>query len=270
MSFSPRRTAPLALLTVAALAWAATPAEAAKAPDKAAPVISAVVLAPTVVALNAKSSGTTSFTVSGRVSDPGGVDRVVIGLYDSGDTKGRSFRLARSAGTALNGTWSVQANLPNGAKKGAWSVRAYAVDKASNSSDPDKVYATFSVTYLTRMTRVNVTPEPVHPEGELSATARVDRYRPGKGWTPYADRNVVLEFRKEGAKNFAAVAKGTTDSAGKVSFTKVKPTTTGVWRITYAGNSSYAPSVSRTDTVKVAAAKAAAVASAAPTTPPEQ
>lgn len=265
MSPSSRRIAPVALLTVVALAGAATPAAhagmAKKTADKEAPMISAVALAPTAVALTAKSPGSTSFTVTARVADPGGVDRVVIGLYDETDKEGRSFRLARTAGTALDGTWSVKASLPNDVAKGLWSVRAFAADKASNTSDPDKVYATFAVQYSTRLRGLDVSPEPAEPKDELAAVAVLESYRPGKGWKAYDGRNVVLQFRPDGAADFAPVASATTDSAGKVSF-KVKATTTGTWRIAFAGNGGYAGSVSSTDTVKIG--KKAAVSSLAP------
>lgn len=265
------RLAPVALLTALALAGAGTPAAhaggAKKTADKEAPVISAVALAPSAVTLTAKSSGSTTFTVSARVADPGGVDRVVIGLYDEADKKGRPFRLARTAGTALDGTWSVKASLPNSAAKGLWSVRAFAVDKASNSSDPDKVYATFPVQYSTRLLGLDVSPEPAEPKADLAAVAVLQSYRPGKGWAVYAGRNVVLEFRPDGAADFAAVAAATTDKVGKVSFT-TKATTTGTWRITFAGNTGYAAAVSGTDAVKVAKASAVSSVAAAPTPAP--
>lgn len=254
MSSSSRRISPVALLTVLALAGAATPAVAKPAPDKAPPVISAVVVTPAAVALAAKKSGTTSFTVSAKVADAGRVDRVVIGIYDAADKKGRSFRLARTAGTALEGTWSVTASLPNTVARGTWSVRAFAGDKASNTSNPDKIYATFQVKHATRLRGLDVSPEPAQPKADLTAGAVLEQYLPGKGWRPYSKRTVVLQFRPDGAKDFAEVISGHTDPAGKVAFTKVKATRTGAWRIAFVGNTAYAGSVSGTDTVKVAAA----------------
>jgi hypothetical protein len=63
------------------------------------------------------------------------------------------------------------------------------------------------------------------------------------------------------------VAAATTDKVGKVSFT-TKATTTGTWRITFAGNAGYAAAVSGTDAVKVAKAAAISPATPAPTPAP--
>lgn len=269
MSLSPTRVAPTALLAIVALTCAATPSVAAKkGADKQAPTLSALTVAPVKVVLGTKSGGRTSFTVSLKAADASGVDRVVVGLYDEGDKKGRSFRLARTSGSALEGVWRATVSLPNSVDRGGWKVRAHATDKVSNTSEPDTVYGTFGVQYPTRLRKLNVSPEPVAPKADLSAVVELQRFRPGKGWTPYGGRNVVLEFRPEGAATFAPVMNARTDGAGTVSFPKLKADRTGVWRVTFAGNSGFAAAVSRTDTVKVAASAASVNSFAAPTDAP--
>lgn len=247
-----RRAAPLAVLAAVATVAAGAPATAKRA-DTAAPAIKQVTVTPAPVELKAKKSGRTEFTVSARVSDPGAVDRVAVGLYDDGDDEGRLAKLRRISGTAQNGVWSAQVNLPNNAERGTWAVRAFATDLASNTSEPDTVYGTFSVHHKTRIRDLNAAPEPVVAGEDLVVTGVLERYRPGKGWQEYGKRSVVLEFREDGTKGFKPVEKGRTDDDGDIRFEKVQAKETGRWRVTFAGNSGYTREASDSDKVNLSA-----------------
>ena len=186
---TPSRVAPVALLTAVALAGSASPALAKpkRAADAEAPVITAITVNPSPVVLGTKAAGRTAFAVAVRATDTGGgVDRVTVGLYDPADNSGRAFRLSRTSGSAADGLWTGTLVLSNKAKRGAWSVRAFATDKANNTTDPDKVYTNFRVTLPTRMRAFAVTSDPA--TGVVNATALLERFRPGTkaAWLPFA------------------------------------------------------------------------------------
>lgn len=247
------RVAPVAVLTAVALIGSAGSALAVgtRAADEEAPVITALTVNPSPVVLGTKARGRTSFVVAVRATDfGGGVDRVTVGLYDPKDQSGRAFRLTRTSGSAANGLWTGTLALPNLAKRGAWAIRAFATDRASNSTNPDRVYTNFRVTLPTRFRGVDVQADPA--TGEITGTATLQRFRPGAGWVPFSGRNVVLEFQPEGANGFLKAATGRTDSDGSVQFDRITANGSGLWRASYAGNTGYAPTVSGTDLVKIA------------------
>lgn len=246
------RVVPVAVLTALALIGTAgsAPAVGTRAADNEAPVITAITVNPSPVVLGTKVRGRTAFVVAVRATDlGGGVDRVTVGLYDPKDQSGRAFRLTRTSGSAGNGLWTGTLALPNLAKRGAWAIRAFATDRASNSTNPDRVYTNFRVTLPTRFRGVDIQADPA--TGEITGTATLQRFRPGAGWVPFSGRSVVLEFQPEGANGFLKVAAARTDSDGTVHFDRITANGSGLWRVGYAGNTGYAAAVSGTDTVEI-------------------
>lgn len=250
---TPSRVAPVVLLTAVALTNSASPAGARTA-DSQAPVITAITVNPSPVVLGTKATGRTAFAVAVRAVDTGaGVDRVTVGLYDPADASGRAFRLSRTSGSAADGLWTGTLVLSNKSKRGAWSVRAFATDLASNTTDPDKVYTNFRVTLPTRLRAFAVKSDPA--TGAVNATALLERFRPGANasWVSFANRTVTLEFQPNGANGFLAVATGKTAADGSVRFEKVSVNQSGTWRASYAGNTGYGADASGARLVTVTA-----------------
>lgn len=245
------RVAPVAVLTAVALTGNVTSALAlgARGADVDAPAITALTVNPSPVVLGTKARGRTSFAIAVRAVDAGGVDRVTVGVYDPKDRAGRAYRLTRTSGSAADGLWTGTLVLPNLAKRGAWSVRAFATDRASNTTNPDRVYTNFRVTLPTRFRGVDVQADP--STGAVTGSATLQRFRPGAGWVPFSNRSVVLEFQPEGANGFLKVATGRTDSDGSVRFDRISANGPGLWRAAYAGNTGYAATVSGTRLVKI-------------------
>jgi hypothetical protein len=249
---SSSRVAPVAVLTAAVITGTAgaAPAVVTRTGDVAAPSITALTVNPSPVVLGTKARGRTTFVVAVRATDlGGGVDRVTVGLYDPKDSSGRAFRLTRTSGSAANGLWTGTLALPNLAKRGTWAIRAFATDRASNTTDPDRVYTNFRVTLPTRFRGVDVKADPA--TGAITAEGTLQRFRPGTGWVPFSKRNVVLEFQPEGANGFLKVATARTDSGGAVRFDDITANGSGLWRASYAGNTGYAATVSGADLVKI-------------------
>jgi hypothetical protein len=248
---TPTRVTPVALLTAVALLGAADPAlgTSSRRGDTAAPVIGAITVNPSPVVLGTASRGVTRFAITVRANDPGGVDRVTVGLYDPSDVNGRAFRLKRTGGTATSGVWTGTAVVQNTAKRGAWSLRAFATDLASNTSNPDTIYSNFRVTLPTRFHKLYVAAD--QNTGKVTAQALLQAFRPGKRWQAFSKRAVALEFRPQGANSFLTVATAKTGSDGMVHFTNVAVTKSGTWRLNYLGNSGWAPTLSGTQAVTV-------------------
>lgn len=249
---TPSQAAPVVLLTAVALTGATDVASAAtkRRADVAAPVINSITVNPSPVVLGTKKNGTTSFKVTLKASDNGGVDRVTVGLYDPSDSSGKAFRLKRTGGSATDGVWTGTLVLQNAAKTGAWSVRAFASDLASNTSNPDTVYGTFRVTLPTLLDTFVAKADST--TGALTATALLRRLKPGKGWVAFGDREVVLEFMPSGANAYLAVAKAKSAADGTVRFDKVTTNQSGSWRVNYLGATGYAPDVSGARSITVA------------------
>ena len=251
MRFTPSRVAPVAVLTAAALTGNVTsaPALGTRGADVNPPTITALTVNPSPVVLGTKARGRTAFALAVRAVDAGGVDRVTVGVYDPKDRSGRAYRLTRTSGSAADGLWTGTVVLPNLAKRGVWSVRAFATDRASNTTNPDRVYTNFRVTLPTRFRGVDVQADP--STGAVSGVATLQRFRPGVGWVPFSGRNVVLEFQPDGANGFLKVASERTGSDGSVQFDRITANGSGLWRASYAGNTGYAPAVSGADLVKI-------------------
>jgi hypothetical protein len=252
---SPSRLAPVALLTFA-LTVSVSPASAlaASPADTEAPVITGITVNPSPVVLRTKATGRTAFAVAVRATDTGGgVDRVTVGLYDPADNVGRAFRLTRTSGSAADGQWTGTLVLSNQARRGAWSLRAFATDQASNTTDPDKVYTNFRVQLPTRMRAFTIVSDPT--TGTVSAAALLERFRPGTqaAWVPFTDRTVVLQFQPNGANGYSTVATAKTGSDGSVRFGKVTANQSGLWRAAFAGNNGYGADVSGSRVVTVTA-----------------
>lgn len=269
---TPSLVAPVALLTALALTSATAPAQArAKlAADTEAPVITAITVNPSPVVLGTKAAGRTAFAIALRATDTGaGVERVTVGLYDPADASGRAFRLSRTSGSAADGLWTGTLVLANKAKRGAWSVRAFATDAANNTTDPDKVYTNFRVTLPTRVRAFAVDVDAA--TGAVSARALLERFRPGAkaSWVSFASRPVTLEFQPDGANGYLAVATGKTAADGTVRFEPVSANQSGAWRATYAGNTGYAADVSGSRRVTVVGSSSVAPVTTQSTTSPE-
>lgn len=251
---TPSRVVPLALFTAVALTGHVTSALAvgARAADIEAPVIHALTVNPSPVVLGTKANRRTSFVIAVRAVDSGGVDRVTVGLYDPKERSGRAYRLTRTSGSAADGLWTGTLALPNLAKQGTWAVRAFATDRASNTTNPDTVYTNFRVTLPTRFRGLNVQAD--QETGAITASATLQRFRPGRGWVPFSARAVVLEFQPEGGNGFVQVATARSDADGSVRFDRIGAKKSGLWRTSYAGNTGYAAAVSGTDPVKITSA----------------
>jgi hypothetical protein len=245
------RITPLVLLTAVALAGAADPAlaKSKRRGDTAAPAITGITVNPSPVVLGTAKGGATKFAISVRATDAGGVDRVTVGLYDPADQSGRAFRLKRTSGTATNGLWTGTLVLQNSTERGDWSVRAFATDLSSNSSNPDTIYGTFRVTLPTRFHKLYVAADP--KTGKVTAQALLQSFRPGKRWQPFTKRPVVLQFMPEGANSFLTVTTAKTGSDGMVHFTGVTANRSGTWRMMFEGATAWAPALSGTEQVTV-------------------
>lgn len=256
------RVAPVAVLTAVALTGNVSSALAlgTRGGDVDAPTITALTVNPSPIVLGTKAKGRTSFAIAVRAVDAGGVDRVTVGVYDPKDRAGRAYRLTRTSGSATDGLWTATLVLPNLAKRGAWSVRAFATDRASNTTNPDRVYTNFRVTLPTRFRGVDVQADP--STGAVTGSATLQRFRPGTGWVPFSGRSVVLEFQPQGANGFLKVASARTESDGSVRFDRISANGPGLWRAAYAGNTGYAATVSGTRLVKITPSDSASTASA--------
>lgn len=245
----------VAVLTGGTLTFV-SPAQAKRADDTA-PGISEVTVAPDPIVLASRKKGTTTLTLSARVADPGGVDRVAAGLYDEKDDKGRAVELRLTSGNSRDGIWSARVPLPNDAKRKAWSVRAFATDRANNSTDPDAVQATFMVQHRARLRSFEAGPDAVAAKDPIVVSGLLQRYKPGTGWKSLKRVAVILEFRKDGAQEYAQVETGKTDRDGAVRFEDVAVKESGRWRLAFAGDDGYAPATSKTDAIAVVDADAA-------------
>lgn len=244
------------LVGAAAAALLAAPvvALAASAADDTAPRILRVTVTPTTVVQAASTKGTATYTVTAELTDSGGVDTAVVGLYDpEGDLPdGRTVALKRTDGTARSGTWTQKVTTKRLDPVGPWTLRAFAADTEGNMSDPDRVYGSFDLVDPTRVSGFGMGPEPGSAGGTLALSGRLQRYQQGKGWIAYSGKAVVLEFRAEGAEAFVPVVTRRTGAGGSfASATATKAVTRGTWRVTFAGNDHRAAAVSREDMVEV-------------------
>jgi hypothetical protein len=96
----------------------------------------------------------------------------------------------------------------------------------------------------------NASPEPVKKGAPVSITGRllVADWTNEK-YVPYAGRSISVQFRTP-TGGYATVKKVTTDKNGWVR-TTVPATTTGVWRVSYGGNTVAGPSLTVGDAVTV-------------------
>lgn len=264
----PTRVTPVVLLTAVALAATADPAPAVtqRRGDTQAPVITGITVNPSPVVLRTKRGGATRFAIAVNATDAGGVDRVTVGLYDPTDGSGRAFRLRRTGGSAGNGVWTGTLVLQNTATRGAWSVRAFATDLASNSSNPDTVYTNFKVMLPTRFHKLYVAAD--KSNGTIVGQALLQHFRAGKGWKPFSDRPIALEFMPDGANSFLKVATARTGEDGWVHFEGVQTNQSGTWRMNYGGNTGYAPALSTTAVLKIDAPQSDPGTTTDPTTNP--
>jgi hypothetical protein len=251
-----RRTAVVpVVLAVGALAAAAGIAPAASA-DLTAPAIGGAAAQAGGVVLATLASPSAAATLSLRVTDAGGVDRVVLGLYDPTGTysEGRSAAATRTAGTAKDGTWTATVPLAQAEPVGAWTIRAFATDLAGNMSEPDTAYGTFSVRHPVRFASFNAGPEPTAAGGKVLASGRMQRFVPGTGWVDYGNRLVRLEYRAPKTSTWVQVgASMRTRSTGGVGPFEVPPAAakSGFWRLYFGGTSMRAPATSGSDYVEV-------------------
>jgi hypothetical protein len=218
--------------------------------DSTPPQISAVQLNPTDVVLPASTSPhkTTAFTISMRVKDPSGVDTVVAGLYSPKGDSGRAYRLTRASGRASNGVWKTVVRMTNPQPTGQWRIQAFAVDNKQNSTDPGQVYGDYLVREATHFAHFDATePTPVGEKVQFSGF--LQRFDHKAGWTGYADREVAVEFRAVGAKEFRPVQTVRTAKDGSVAGAAVVAKGPGTWRMSFAGTDQRSPSISREDDV---------------------
>jgi hypothetical protein len=246
-----RSTATRCLIVTALAMGVSMPAvaDAADRGDKSAPQIRAVALNPTDVLLPASHSArrTTAFTISMRVSDPSGVDTVVAGLYGPKGGNGHAYRLTRTSGSAANGLWKVVVRLANPQPTGQWRLQAFAVDNRQNSTDPGQVYGGYLVRAATHFAHFDAS-EPTPVGQDVRFSGFLQRYDHRTGWTGYPGREVVIEFRPAGGKDFRPVQTLRTGADGSVAGATVAKGP-GTWRMSFAGNDQWAPSVSRADDV---------------------
>jgi hypothetical protein len=246
---SPLLIVPLVVLTTAGLTAGAAPALARSSSDKTAPVITSVTVKPASVTLANHSAGTTAFAVVVRTTDAGGVDRVTVGLYDPSDTTGRAYRLTRTSGTLADGLWTATLSLPNTATTGAWSLRAFATDLSSNTSNPDAVYTKVPILRGTRLRSFTTTVD--SGTGRLAAGGVLQHWKPVRGWVALPKRLVSLKFLAKGTDTYVVVDTTRTGADGSFSFDKIPAPQTGTWRADFDGDAGFAPHVSGARTVTV-------------------
>ncbi|WP_405717336.1 hypothetical protein OG607_00640 [Streptomyces sp. NBC_01537] len=116
-----------------------------------------------------------------------------------------------------------------------WYVEASRV----NANDGDWISAdsagTFKVLRLAKLT-ANAAPEPVAKNATLTVTGKLTlaNWATHK-YAGYSGRSVKLQFRKKGTSTYSTVKTVTSGTGGALK-TKVKATTDGYWRWSYAGN----------------------------------
>lgn len=156
--------------------------------------------------------------------------------------------LRRVSGTAKDGAWTVWFGNERTDPVGVYKVLLAAVDKAENVT-PIETVGKFVAKFKTRVTNVDVTPEPRKLGEPVKISGRLDHVTP-TGWKPFGNRDVAVEFRAKGTSTW--VKKGTlrTASDGKFSSEKFRARKSGDWRVTFAGGALNAASVSAVDFVK--------------------
>lgn len=241
------------IVGAAAVALLAAPVIAltASASDTSPPSIVSVAASPLAAVKAASKTGTASFTLTARITDAAGVVRAFVGMYGPGGAlpEGRTVPLARTAGTAKDGTWTAKVTTKKADPVGTWQLRAFAQDADGNMTEPDQVYGTVDLQDPTRIKSFNVGPEPVAVGGKVTLAGRLERYEAGK-WIAYSGKTVQLEFRATGATAYVPVVTRKTDNKGSFATSAATTATAaGTWRVTFPGSSTRAPSVSAEDAV---------------------
>jgi hypothetical protein len=214
-----------------------------------------------------KKSGSSNVHVTVRFSTHGdlnfaGSDSDVYIESDAGsDFLGGDLKIAADGRSA-----SADIRIPNDSTPGKWWVTgvyveanawdSYSHDYSDWVNDYRDDVASFYVKRATHLS-LNAAPEPVAYKEKVTVSGALTRLSAGDSWdpsdaryVPYAGRSVTIYFDPKGSAPKRKVGTATTGSTGRYSkvFTA---TTTGTWSVSFAGNSSYAPTASGGDSVAV-------------------
>lgn len=233
-------------LTATGLVVAGPTGAAASAP----PTIREVTVSPAGVVLPKSTKKRRTVTVTAQVSDPDGVHRVLVGLYGPKERDNEAVRLTRVKGGNRKGTWKGTLRVGASRRVGTYTIRVFATDYTARSTDPGKVHAWLPVRDLTRVSGFNVA-EPARDGAPVRISGTLQRWKPGKKWLPYGGRDLVVEFRADGARSYRAVGRASTDSAGRIRVGTVRATDPGRWRVRFDGSRTRAPMTSGSDQVAV-------------------
>lgn len=219
------------------------------ATDAEAPKITAV-SAPSIVGLTSKGA---VFAITVKASDNIDISRVVIGVQDtSGKYKQPVGFLAElTKGMSWDGTYRARITMPTTVPMGTWNVSAFAEDnKGNRSTGVTTVRDTFVLKYATKIAKLNADPEPVKKGATLTVRGKLQQ-AVANGWAGYAERPVLVQFRKAGTSTWTTVGTANSGVTGAFTF-RVKAKAAGDWRAHYKGDPAKAKSTSGVDKVVLA------------------
>jgi hypothetical protein len=176
-----------------------------------------------------------------------GVAAVIVGVFGPDGTLALDFEMPRISGTAQDGQYRSNFGTDHEERPGTYTVRAYAVDEAGNSTDPDTVYDKMVAKQRTRITGFNASPEPVAKGHSVRLVGKLERVG-SHGWTAFGGRTLNVQFRKTGG-SYKTIGTVTTRSNGTFDTSKFKATAAGSWRVAFAGNALRVASHSSSDSV---------------------
>ncbi|MBB5934621.1 calcium-binding protein [Streptomyces zagrosensis] len=203
------------------------------------------------------TSGAKKFTVVITAQDNSGIEEADINI--AGPSAGFFQPVSKvkcTAGTTVtctaNFTVDSKVDLYTNALAGTWYVDATVIANDSDYFMSDKA-ASFKLQRWSKLT-VNASPEPVKKGKTLTVTGKLTRAHwdvfGDHKWVAHGGQSAKLEFRKKGAKTFAAVKTIKTAKNGDLK-TTVKASVDGDWRWNYAGNTSHGAVASGVDFVDV-------------------
>ncbi|MGQ0631988.1 MAG: hypothetical protein ACT4P1_13195 [Sporichthyaceae bacterium] len=242
-----------ALLTAAGVASGSAPASAA-ADDVAPLIVDTDLKDDALVIKNSGFSKKINFTV--RAKDAVGIDAVGVGVFRNGELiktpDGQEdfiFTLSFLSGTATDGTWGGfvrhDRNFPGA---GEFTLRTYALDLSGNFSEKDTKLGSYDARWDTRIQNFNVGAEPAKKGEPVKVSGTLQHVSPD-GWDGFAEREVTVQFRKSGQKQWEDLGTTRTDEDGKFATRKFRAKAAGTWRAVFDGNAKNVSATSDTDSV---------------------
>jgi hypothetical protein len=197
--------------------------------------------------LKIPATGFGRVVLTAHAKDAVGVAAVIVGVFYPDGKLAIDFELPRVSGTAQDGKYSTDWGMDREERPGTYKIRAYAVDEAGNSTDPDIVYDRVAAKQRTHVVNFNAGPEPVAKGHAVRLTGKLERVG-SKGWTAFGGRTLNVQFRKTGG-SYRTIGTVTTRSDGTFDTSKFKATATGAWRVTFSATALRTASHSESDAV---------------------